>query len=280
MTDDPSRWWSGALHQSFRLLESPSRSLPVFLSSDGRSRDEVLAGLPYESARAGSAGSSTGTPDAKRYRDPRLVYATAGLLYEREDTVHVTDLGHAVARWLNILTAKNAPVLGRHAAYALATCQLRNPLSRSGRTYPDDVVVFPFVFIWKAALALDDRISSNELNRVVFKVSNEDELQEGVARIADWRLLPEESRDARLLGPPVITEQRANDRIVPWVSLASFGYLLMEDKQGTDYYRIRPELRRVVAEAAQLRRRHREFDDAGAYVEHISAAACLPKDVR
>jgi hypothetical protein len=280
VTDDSSRWWSGALHQSFRLLESPSRSLPVFLSSDGKPRDEVLAALPYESARAGGGGSSTGVPDAKRYRDPRLVYATAGLLYERDETVHVTDLGRAVARWLNILTAKNAPVLGRHAAYALATCQLRNPLSRSGRTYPDDVEVFPFVFIWKAALALDDRISSDELNRVIFKVSNEDELEEGVAKIAEWRLLPEASRDVDLLGTPVITERRANDRIVPWVSLASFGYVLMEDKQGTDYYRIRPELRRVVAEAAQLRRRHREFDDAGEYVEHISAAACLPKDVR
>lgn len=280
MTDDPSRWWSGALHQSFRLLDSPSRSLPVFLSGDGKSRDEVLAGLPYESARAGSTGSATGTPDAKRYRDPRLVYATAGLLYERDAIVHVTDLGRAVARWLDVLTVKNAPVLGRHAAYALATCQLRNPLSRSGRSYPNDVTVFPLAFMWKAALALGDRISSDELNRVIFKVSNEDELNDGVARISEWRLIPEESRDADLLGHPVITEQRANDRIVPWVSLASFGYLLMEDKQGTDYYRIRPELRRVVAEAAQLRRRHREFDDAGDYVEHVSAAACLPKDVR
>jgi hypothetical protein len=280
VNDDPTRWWSGALHQSFRLLSPPSRSLPVFLASDGKSPAQVLAELPYEVARAGPSGSATGVPDAKRYRDPRLVYATAGLLYERDETVHVTELGRAVSRWLDVLTVKNAPVLGRHAAYALATCQLRNPLSRSGRTYPDDVMVFPFVFIWKAALALDDRISSEELNRVIFKIANEDELNEGIRQIAEWRKLPDESRDPGLLGPAVITEQRANDRIVPWVSLASFGYLLMEDKQGSDYYRIRPELRRVVAEAAQLRRRHREFDDAGQYVEHISAAASLPKDVR
>lgn len=280
MSEDSSRWWSAALHQSFRLLDQPSPSLPVFLASDGKSRDEVLAALPYEAARAGSAASATGVPDAKRFRDPRLVYASAGLLYEENATVHVTELGRTVGRWLNVLTRKNAPVLGRHAAYALASCQLRNPLSRAGRQYPADVEVFPFAFMWKAALALDDRISSEELNRVIFKVGNEDELLQAIERIAEFRALPDEDRDPTILGQRVIEENRANDRIVPWVSLASFGYVLMEDKQGTDYYRIRPELRRVVAEAAQLRRRHRDFDDARTYVTHISDSACLPRDVR
>ena len=93
-----------------------------------------------------------------------------GLLFEADDgRVRLTDLGEATRRWLPILTPKNAILLARHAAYALSACQLVNPTGAGGR-YDADLRVFPFQFIWRAMLALGGRISSDELNRAMFKV--------------------------------------------------------------------------------------------------------------
>jgi hypothetical protein len=267
--------WSGSLHQTFRLLPSASPSLEVFLNSDGRTSDQVLAALPYEIARS---GSSTGQPDKKRFRDPRAVYQSVGLLYEATSgVVRVTELGDATHRWLPYLDPRNVSVLGRHAAYALAACQLRNPTG-SGSVYHENVVAFPFSFIWRAMLALEERITSEELNCALFHAIDEDSLGDAIERIAAHR----DNAGAGALLPEVISGQRKNDRIVPWISLASFGYTLISDKRtsGGSFYQIRPQAKRLLYEAAQIRHQHTEFTDTPSYVRHISAAACLPKDVR
>ncbi|MEV4722668.1 hypothetical protein [Micromonospora humida] len=189
----------------------------------------------------------------------------------------MTELGIATLRWLNILSAKNVVVLGRHAAYALAACQLRNP-TKSGSGYDPTVKAFPFTYIWRAMLALDDRITSDELNRALFYAIDEPSLQDAIERIAAHRA----DRMAGALQPEVLDGPRKNDRIVPWISLASFGYALIQDKRESDgvHYRIRPQARRLLQEASQIKHRHREFADTAAYVRHISASAFLPKDVR
>lgn len=177
--------WGASLHQTFRLLPAASPHLRPFLESDGRTPADVLAVLPYEPARSGNPASSG--PDPKRYRDGKQVYQSAGLLYEGEDDlVHVTALGKATLRWLDIITPKNFPILGRHAAYALAACQLRNPTG-AGQEYAPEIHVFPFAFIWRAMLALDHKISSDELNRAIFRLRNEEELDTAFRRIAEAR---------------------------------------------------------------------------------------------
>lgn len=269
------RIWRGSLHQTFRLLPQSTPSLKMFLDSDGRSPTEVLGLLPYESARSQSGADS---PDPKRYRDPKAVYQTVGLLFEDGNgAVRVTDLGHATRRWMPDLALANIRVLGRHAAYALAACQLRNPTG-SGHGYESDVVTFPFAYIWRAMLALDDRISSEELNRAIFYAIDRASLSDAIDRIAAHRRAP--SADA--LQSEVIAGDRKNDRIVPWISLASFGYTLIADKRetGTEYYQIRPEARQILHEASQIEHQHKEFDSTTSYVQHISRSGCLPKDVR
>jgi hypothetical protein len=86
------------------------------------------------------------------------------------------------------------------------------------------------------------------------------------------------------LGPAAITKggpsDRVNDRIIPWMSMASFGWVLMRDKDRDGYYTIRPELTRVLGETVQIKRPHRDFQDQAAYVRYVSTSACLPKDVR
>lgn len=139
MSNQGHEQWGGSLHQTFRLFPADSQSptLRPFLESDGLGKAAVLAKLPYDRARAPDPASQG--PDAKRYRDPKQVYQTAGLLYEADGVVHVTELGEATKRWLTIINEKNRLILVRHAAYALAACQLRNPTG-AGKKYADTML--------------------------------------------------------------------------------------------------------------------------------------------
>ena len=263
--------WNCGFRQSFRLLHAGEDEdlLDVFLSSHGRTENEVLDAIP----RPRSAG---GAPDAKRYREPRQLFRTTGLLYDRLDggerRVVVTELGHAVRRWRPNLTEENASVLGRFAALALSACQLRNP-SKEAKDYPVGTEVFPFAFIWRAMPLLDGRISSDELNRGVLHAMSQAELDDIVDRLKHAR----RKNDHGSLRPPLVDN---NDRLIPWMAWASFGWTLISPKEGSGFYAIRPRLMRIVADAASIKRRHHEFGDEAEYIEYVVSCAALPKDLR
>lgn len=268
--------WTESLHLSFRLLPEASTNLRPFLESDGLSEAEVLSKLPYDAARARSGGS--GSPDPRRFREGKQVYQTAGLLYQDEaGIVRVTELGRATLRWLDLLHDGNVPVLGRHAAFALAAAQLRNPTG-DGEDYDAVMEVFPFSFIWRAMLHLECRINSDEMNRAIMKVRNEEELEAAIDSIHRYR----QSGDLEQMGHEVVTGTAKNDRIIPWMSFASFGWTLIADKREstTGHYEIRSRTLPVVAEAARVRHPHREFVSVAAYVEHLSSCAALQEDLR
>ncbi len=264
--------WAGSLHQTFRLLPEPSERFVAFLESEGRTEAQVLAALPYDAARA---RGGTGSPNPKRYRDLRQVVQTAGLAYEdAASRVRVTELGRTTLRYLRVLNEANAPVLGAHAAYALAGCQLRNPTG-AGSRYDSSTEVFPFSFIWQAMLALDHQVTSEELNCEIFRTRDDDDLEEAIDNIAEAR----KRQNTGLLRAPVITGSSVNDRIIPWIALAGFGWTLIFDK-GNDpqrlYYRIRPNAVSVLERAASLRPPHQDFASTAEYVEYISGLAGLP----
>ncbi|MBF0170817.1 MAG: hypothetical protein HQK87_06995 [Nitrospinae bacterium] len=279
MSDSKSVHWGGSLHQTFRLLpvERHSGNLRPFLESHGLTPDEILDRLPYHEARAVARGGGGGRPDPKRYRDGKQVYQTIGLLYEGSDgRIRVTSLGEAVRRWIDIIRPGNSVILARHAAWALAACQLKNPTG-AGDRFPPDMQVFPFAFIWRAMLALDGKIGSDELNRAILKVRNEDELGKAIEKIAHAR----EMGDIESLGGETLSEKAKNDRIIPWMSLASFGWTLFPDKRGgSGYYELIPETMDIVAEASRISFEHREYRSTAEYVEHIADCAALPKDLR
>jgi hypothetical protein len=271
--------WSCSFRSSFRLFADPARSpdnLDILLSSHGRTPAEILENLTYDQARAAVPGA---TPDPKRYRDARQLFRTIGFLYENptSGTLVVTALGRAVARWRAVINARNCLVLGGHAAQALAACQLRNP-TREGKSYADDVEVFPFAFIWRAMLALDNRISSDELNRALLKTKNEADLQTAVEAIRHAR----EAGDVTQLGPETVTEAAKNDRILVWMSWASFGWTLITDKKSSASgdYEIPERNRRLLSDAASIQHRHRKFENEAAYIEYLSNCAGLPEDLR
>lgn len=273
--------WTGSLHQTFRLLPTTGMSpnLRPFLASDGQTPESVLARLPYDIARARARGASGTAPDPKRYRDGKQVFQTAGLLYEGDDgLVRVTELGSATLRWLDIITDENSILLARHAAYTLSACQLRNPTG-SGRKYAPTMNVFPFRYIWKAMLVLDYKISSDELNRAIFKVQDEVGLARAVSEIETAR----RENDVTLLGSEVITGTGKNDRIIPWMSLASFGWTLFPDKragEASGYYELPRNTLQIVREASKMNWKHKDFENTKSYMDYLSRCAALPRDLR
>ena len=268
--------WKTSLRQTFRLLPKPSTNLRTFLEADGLTETQILDRMEYKSARAGDRGDGTGRPDRKRYRDTRQVLRSVGLFYEgRNGRATVTALGRATHWWLDKATEQNIAVLTRYSANALAAWQLRNP-TPEGRGYPADVEVFPYDFIWKVMLGAEDRINTLELKCEVLRMRSDDEIPAAIDRILEYR----RTRRAEAMRPPIPVD--TDDRIIPWMSLASFGWALITDKKdSTDrYYRIRPEARRVVERAAATFNRHRDFPDEVAYLQHIERAAGVPEDLR
>lgn len=266
--------WGKGRRFSFRILPRDRASfyLKPGLQSDGLKKEEVLRRLPYHRERAESPGKIA---SARRYRELKLISEAIGLGYQEEDRFHVTAFGKAVLRWLDFADERCIPIIGRNAAQALSAVQLRNP-TRAGKKYDSAVKVFPFTFIWKAMLQLDHRISSDELNRAVLKTSCEDELNVAVERIITAR----ESRNPEDMGPELITGGGKNDRIIPWMALASFGWSLIMEKRAGEfegYYEIRPNCVALLRDAVAIRREHREFDNIRDYVEFVSwNAAVLP----
>ena len=268
--------WKTSLRQTFRLLPSPSSNLQLFLESDGLREKDVLQKMAYHAQRAGTRGAGTGVPDPKRYRDHRQVFRSAGLIYELADgRLKVTPLGLATRWWLDKLTDKNIPVLARFAAYSLAAWQLRNPLPE-GKAYAADVKVFPYAFIWRVMLAAEHRVDSMELKCGVLRLRDETEIAGAVERILKYR----RTGNASAMQNPIVVD--TDDRLIPWMSLASFGWALIADKKdSTDgYYRIRPDSLRVLERAAEVRHVHRDFATEQAYLEYIERAAAIPEDLR
>lgn len=287
--------WAGGMTGNFpdllrAVTEGPDRTVTeggvrVMLRSDGASDRVVLAELPRDMERArrraGEAGDP-GAPDPKRYRDLRQLVRTAGLAYDEESagetTVHVTALGQELMRWADDgLDASNVRVIARHAARALSAAQLRNP-TPDGRKYAPEMVVFPFAFIWRAMLALDGRITREELNRGIYRTRNEDDLAAAIVRIRAARA----DGNVDAIGEPAF--ERGEDgaltarRVRGWMSWASFGWTLVSDERNAaeGFQVAAPWAEEVLRDAAAVRRRHREFADAREYVEHLSRCAGVP----
>lgn len=270
--------WSGALHKSFRLLPTGHFSndeLRAFLEQgSGVPAAQVLAALPFDTSRSSRANADG--PDPRRYRDAKQVFEACGLLWEADDeTVHLSALGDAVRRFLPNANDSNVGLIARHAALGLSFAQLRNPTG-AGRRYHPSMAVFPFRFIWQAMLALDGKIDSEELNRAIFRIRNADMLDKAIESIRRYR----RTENAADLGDETITGGSRNDRLIPVVSLASFGWTLMNQKDNDGYYTIKDGCSRLLEVAVSLPAFHRDYGSVQEYVEAIASAACLPKDLR
>lgn len=269
----PLTTWSGSLHLSYRLLPLSGHLKAFMESNDGDAWGDVFARMPFAGTRSESA-----EPDPRRYRDAKQLYETAGYLHQDNDRIWFTELGANVKRFLPFLNPANFIILARHAALALAASQLRNS-TEAGQKYDPIMRVFPNKFIWQAMLDVDLRVSSDELNRAIFRTRNENDLREAIEKIRTYR----SSGDVNGLGAETITGHGKNDRIIPIVSIAGFGWTLIMDKDESPisgHYHIRPGCEKLIEAAVAVDWPHLEFDTVQDYMNRISQAACLPKDLR
>ena len=136
--------------------------------------------------------------------------------------------------------------------------------------------VFPFRFIWTAMLRLGGRINSDELNRAIFSTRDADMLSDAIERIKSYRI----SGNVDDLGAETVTGRAKNDRLIPIVCLASFGWTLINQKDTSGYYVIRSRCDRILEAACSVPVIHRNYSSVEEYVSRMARAACLPKDVR
>ncbi len=260
---------------SYRLLPASGHLLAFLGVSDGATKEDVFRRLPFEPARSSSGG---GRPNPRRYRDARQLYETAGFLYEKAGRVRFTEFGLALKRFQPSLNDANWVLLAKHAACALSACQLRNP-TQWGSRYDSVMKVFPNQFIWRVMLELNLFINAEELDRAIFRVRSVDDLREAVAKIRRYRA----SRNADDLGAPTSTGTNRTAGISARMSVASFGWTLILDRNESEipgYYQIPAQSVRLLESAAAIPWPHRDFADEEAYMRRISEASFLPQDMR
>lgn len=241
----------------------------------GTHKREILARLPYDQKRSGYAEAGKG-PDEKRYRDLKQVLETCGLLWEDDaGCIQFTDFGLMLRDFMPHANRRNIVLMAQYAAFGLTACQLRNPTG-AGQKFAVAMEVFPFRFLWDAMLKLDNRLNSDELNRAIFRTRDVDSLSEAIERIRHYR----NGGKIDDMGDEVLTDPKKNDRLIPIVSIAAFGWALINRKDESGYYKIKDECVRLLEGAVSLPVKHREYDSVRSYVTAISNAACLPKDYR
>jgi hypothetical protein len=179
-----------------------------------------------------------------RARTYRKMYERLGLLYHRDGQIKLSrfaDELRGIEEKVQVSISDLNLVLARTAAGILVRYQLDNPTDTSDAVR--DCNVHPHFCIWKAMLALDNKIHFEEMNRVILRVRDESDIGEAIRKIQSARLIlggdysqADEASFVQNLGDPVHTNQ-PSARIASWYSQAGWGGLLIERHADSDGYR-------------------------------------------
>lgn len=257
-----SNVWGHTLRDTWRL-EPDDVKLQKFLAADGLQLNAIQ--VPAETHRQ---GANPGPVDARRLRALAELYELSGLLYREEGEgggiVRLTPLGRAVRDFLPNMNSANRRLLAPNAFLALNRAQLASPILKV--SYTQEVKVFPARFIWRAMLELDG-LSSDEIASEIMRTTDEQSLSEAIDRI----------RTARAGGAtlrPRVTDE--NDRVIPIINQASFGWLLIAKKGGQEtVYRFAKGMDRLAAAALSREPTAADWDSKEKYVRHIANGAML-----
>lgn len=241
MLDAHAHWPSGARDTTeFPKVEitidaSFREHLAAFLRLDG------IGWNDYEGQREQSGQTVANS----RMRTNRKMYERMGVIYKDSGTLRLSRLGLQMKALEHDLDAAKEQVFSPLRATAvdiLARYQLRNPVDDAEHQLPASCDVLPCVCIWKAMRALDNKISYEEMNRVLLHVMEMNQLDEAIqiirnarAKYSSFPVLDDAVLTA-LLGEPVHTNQ-ASARIAPWFSFAGWGGLVIAQNPDTDGFR-------------------------------------------
>lgn len=191
----------------------------------------------YDNQR--KTGGQTGTDT--RMRTNRKMYERMGIVYKDGDKIKLSCLGLQIKNLEHNLQEAKDQLLSDVRVTAvdiLSRYQLKNPVD--GPELPSSCDVLPCVCIWKAMRELDNKISYEEMNRVILHVMKMSQLDEAIRIIRAARMNYDnysgldETKLNEVLGRPVHTDQ-PTARIAPWFSFAGWGGLIIEqnsDKNG------------------------------------------------
>ena len=173
-----------------------------------------------------------------RMRTNRKMYERMGVIYRDDDKIRLSHLGLQMKNLESDLAEAKERILSHIRLTAidiLSRYQLRNPVD--GPELPASCDVLPCVCIWKAMRALDNKISYEEMNRVILHIMEMNQLDEAIqiiqnarSRYDTYSVLDEATLNS-VLGNPVHTDQ-PTARIAPWFSFAGWGGLVI--KQNVD----------------------------------------------
>lgn len=234
MLDEQAQWPSGIRDTTefpkvnITIDTSFREHLAAFLKLDG------IGWNDYDAQRE----ISDQTVANSRMRTNRKMYERMGVIYRDDDKIRLSHLGLQMKNLESDLIEAKERILSHIRLTAidiLSRYQLRNPVD--GPELPASCDVLPCVCIWKAMRALDNKISYEEMNRVILHIMEMNQLDEAIqiirnarARYDTYSVLDEATLNS-VLGNPVHTDQ-PTARIAPWFSFAGWGGLVI--KQNVD----------------------------------------------
>jgi AAA domain (dynein-related subfamily) len=210
-------------HEEFRPNYQPVRDNIHAVIADNASRARPMAQRPREDI------------EPSRLRTWKREFEEFGFIYVDDDQrIRTTALGRMIRDLSDDLTAKINGANAHIASLALSVLSrhvLRNPLASAD--YPSNTNIHPYRAIWRAARELDNCLHWEELNRVLLKVLQEEDLPVAIDHIRASRpSSPDSYTETELtaLGEPVVNESdETRRRITPWLSRAGFGGMFLQD---------------------------------------------------
>lgn len=220
----------------------------VAVSIDASMRDHLKAftlmdgvgWTDYDAMNDASGSNMTGS----RLRTYRKMYEKFGLLYHKEDKLMLSRLGHQMATLESALAEIKNEVLNQlrtTAADILSRYQLRNPSDND--PLPSTCDVLPAIVFWKSMRSLDNKLHPEEVNRVLLRVMQMDELDDAIETIKTSREVlggkyigVTDSDLETALGRSVHADQ-IQARIAPWFSFLGWGGLIIQQAVDEDGFR-------------------------------------------
>jgi len=180
-----------------------------------------------------------------RLRTYRKLYERLGLIYRKSNRIRLAALGLSVRELTTLSSTEITSALSntkKQAIVTLAKYQLRNPAESDHRRLGESCDVLPFLCIWKAMLSLDNKLHTEELNRVMLRVMTMSQVDSAISKIRSVRQILASYKELdeaileEYLGASVCTDQ-PYARMASIFSLAGWGGLVIRQQAGSDGFR-------------------------------------------
>lgn len=179
----------------------------------------------------------------QRLRTYRKMYERLGVLYHDAQKIKLSSLGIKLKNLETQIESARWRAMGdlkRSVVGTLSRYQLKNPAE--GEELPQDCDVLPCICVWSLMRQLENKIHTEEMNRVVFRIMKMKDIPDAVGKILAARAaLPSyrvtETELSSALGEQVVTNQPPA-RISAWFSLLGWGGLIITEADPEGFHHL------------------------------------------